>query len=525
MGGREEGVKEREIAQEAIPFSADPRNEIGNGMYIRELPAESIRVIHSDHSELDGSEDPELLSEDDSDAESHKSAIDSLEENQSMANISCDSGDESQECIGQVDHGVHNAGSFQAELNADPSSHVYQDSAGGTVGHQQHASSPPLTETLLEQLKERRVALRGKERELGDDHEDTLDAMESLGWTYFDLGQFRQAKVLQVTVFENLAWTHSKLGQLEKATELETSALEKQRELLGEDHPDTLCSMCNLAGTYTDLGQFTKAEAIELKVLEKRKQLLGVDSPDTLHISARLASTYCRMGRLEEAQALLVSVLDRQRKLLGEDRPDTLWTMARLAGTYGELGQWQKAKGLFIRVPQKRKEMLGGDHSDTLWSMNNLAATYYKLDQFQQAEELWAEALEKRRKLLGEDHPNTIWTMRNLALTYRKLDKVHDAEDMERLVAYHDVSTTCLLVVLYHPTMKLSVKWVAKDSEHRTRSNILQFGLRVSIIRKLRERAVAAGPTITYHIITSLCVLLSASLTQAVGRTVHFLNT
>jgi predicted ATPase len=48
---------------------------------------------------------------------------------------------------------------------------------------------PAHTETLLKQLKERQVAYRKKERELGDDNEDTLNAMEDLAWTYYELGQ------------------------------------------------------------------------------------------------------------------------------------------------------------------------------------------------------------------------------------------------------------------------------------------------------------------------------------------------
>jgi hypothetical protein len=43
-----------------------------------------------------------------------------------------------------------------------------------------HATSRPLTETLLKKLEERKISLREKERELGDDHPDTLHAMENL---------------------------------------------------------------------------------------------------------------------------------------------------------------------------------------------------------------------------------------------------------------------------------------------------------------------------------------------------------
>jgi hypothetical protein len=55
----------------------------------------STSSLHSDHS-LDESEDPDSLREDGSDAQSQNSGLDSVEDD-----ISYNSGDESQDCIGQ----------------------------------------------------------------------------------------------------------------------------------------------------------------------------------------------------------------------------------------------------------------------------------------------------------------------------------------------------------------------------------------------------------------------------------------
>ena len=47
--------------------------------------------------------------------------------------------------------------------------------------------------------------------------------------------------------------------------------MEKRRDLLGEEHPDTLTSMGNLASTYRNQGKWKEAEALEVVVMEKRK--------------------------------------------------------------------------------------------------------------------------------------------------------------------------------------------------------------------------------------------------------------
>ncbi|KAJ7801468.1 hypothetical protein B0H14DRAFT_2322331, partial [Mycena olivaceomarginata] len=79
-----------------------------------------------------------------------------------------------------------------------------------------------------------------------------------------------------------LASTYVALGEYQKATELEVIVLQKQKLLLGDNHPDTLCTMGNLASTYLALGEYQKATELKVIVLEKQKQLLGDNDPDTI---------------------------------------------------------------------------------------------------------------------------------------------------------------------------------------------------------------------------------------------------
>ncbi|KAJ7205258.1 hypothetical protein GGX14DRAFT_458838, partial [Mycena pura] len=58
----------------------------------------------------------------------------------------------------------------------------------------------------------------------------------------------------------NLATTYWNLGQFEEAKELEVLVLEQRKKLLGDHHPDTLTAMANLAATYWNLGQFEEAK-------------------------------------------------------------------------------------------------------------------------------------------------------------------------------------------------------------------------------------------------------------------------
>ncbi|KAF8143142.1 hypothetical protein K438DRAFT_1784018 [Mycena galopus ATCC 62051] len=178
------------------------------------------------------------------------------------------------------------------------------------------------------------------------------------------------------------------IGMYKEAESLEAMVLEKRKQLLGADHPDTLWAMANLAATYHTLGRYQEAEPLEGTVLEKWKQLLGADHPDTLRAMANLAATYSQLGRYQEAEPLEGTVLDKRKQLLGADHPDTLFAIANLAAAYCQLGRYQEAEPLEGTVLEKWKQLLGAEHPDTLLAMANLTATYHQLGRYHKTEEL-----------------------------------------------------------------------------------------------------------------------------------------
>ncbi|KAJ7870698.1 hypothetical protein B0H13DRAFT_2555921 [Mycena leptocephala] len=281
-----------------------------------------------------------------------------------------------------------------------------------------------------------------------------VDFGAQYGMIYYYAGRSEEAKGLYLAVLEqrkqvlgddhldtlwamgNLATTYRKLGKFQKAEVLGVVVLEKRKQAYGDDHPATLLAMGNLALTYHSLGEFHKAEELKVVVLEKRKQILRDDHPDTLIAMGSLAATYKHLGKLQQAEELELVVLEKQKQAFGDGHPDTLQAMGNLASTYNHRGEFHKAEELELVVLEKRRQVFDDDHLDTLRAMGNLGWTYHCLSDFQKAEALQIVVLEKRKKLLGDNHPDTLQVMRNLALTYRCLDKLSEAEELETLV--HD---------------------------------------------------------------------------------------
>ncbi|KAJ7499622.1 hypothetical protein FB451DRAFT_1429577 [Mycena latifolia] len=281
---------------------------------------------------------------------------------------------------------------------------------------------------------------------------NVLRIQNALSLIYKGKGDFHRARMLTESVLErqrtllgedhpdavasmaNLAGTYMELGEFKQAEELETMVMKKSRKILGEQHQATLKAMANLATTYRKLGQFKQAEELQTMAMKKYGEILGEEHPDTLTVMANLAVTYRKLGQFNPAKELETTVLEKRRTLLGEDHPDTLRSMANLAATYRKLRRFEEAEQLETKVLRKRTTLLGKDHPDTLSAMANLAATYGKLGQYKEVEELMTTVLKKRRTLLGEDHPDTLSAMANLAATYGKLGQLKEGEKLETMV-------------------------------------------------------------------------------------------
>ena len=95
----------------------------------------------------------------------------------------------------------------------------------------------------------------------------------------------------------NLAQTLAALGDLDSARELQEQVLEGLRQLLGEQHDETLRAMGNLAQTLAALGDLDSARELQEQVLEGLRQLLGEQHDETLRAMGNLAQTLAALGR------------------------------------------------------------------------------------------------------------------------------------------------------------------------------------------------------------------------------------
>lgn len=209
-------------------------------------------------------------------------------------------------------------------------------------------------------------------------------------------------------------------------------ALAGRRRVLGDEDPETLRSLNNLAALLQAQGKLTEAEPYYREALEKRRLIFGDDHPDTLTSVAAMGYLYFGQGKIEQAEPYYREALEKRRRVLGEDHPHTLYAINNMAALLQTQGKFSEAEVLYVEALAKRRRVLGSEHPQTLQSLNNLGNVLEAQKRFAEAEPYYREALEVRRRVLGDDHPHTLSSISNMGTLLQSMERYDDAERLAR---------------------------------------------------------------------------------------------
>ena len=247
--------------------------------------------------------------------------------------------------------------------------------------------------TLLEQ------AVANLRRVQGDDHPDTIEAVNQLA---------------------NVHWFQ---GSLQKAEPLYREVVERRQRLLGKEHPDTLRANYDLASSIKDKDRWDEVERLSARTLEIQRRVLGEDHPDTLASLSNLGSLYHRQRRYAEALPLAASAADGYRRLLGPDHPETLISLHNLAAAYDTLGRHDEAEPLFLTTISAKRRVFGKSHQRTAQSLYYLAGMYLTQARYSEAEPFGLEAYDGYLAALGAENGKTQDTIKQLVQLYEAWSK------------------------------------------------------------------------------------------------------
>jgi tetratricopeptide (TPR) repeat protein len=278
-----------------------------------------------------------------------------------------------------------------------------------------------------------RQVLAGRQRVLGDTHEDTLKTRQDLAEITEFQGRTTEAEQLYrcllddalhvlgsdakltLTAREHLAWLTALLGNNAESEAQMRELLQDRQRLNGNDHPYTLSARSGLAWVASRGGKYQDAEKQLRDVLADQRCLLGEDHPSVADTRFRLGRVLAELERYKEAEGLCREALASRRRVQGDDHPVTLSAQDNIARIRALRGYPAEAERIFRSVLADRERVLGHNHPHTLTSRHRLAWVIATQGRRQEGEQTLRQVLRDRERILGQEHPGTLSTLYRLA--------------------------------------------------------------------------------------------------------------
>ena len=215
-------------------------------------------------------------------------------------------------------------------------------------------------------------------------------------------------------------------GEHRKAEPILAEALAAGREM---GRPDA-----RLAQTLSDLGVLRRergdlAGAIPLleEALNRRRQLRGNDHNDVAISLVELGRAHSALERLDLAEPLFREALAIRRKVLGNEHREVAVSLGDLAVLLWQKGDFAASEPLFQQSIAMHRKTVGPDHPNVGQSLANLAQLKLDQGEFAAAEALLQGALTIMRRSFGEKHWRTARMLGHLAFVWRKQGRLDEA--------------------------------------------------------------------------------------------------
>jgi serine/threonine protein kinase len=224
-------------------------------------------------------------------------------------------------------------------------------------------------------------ALAVREKILGPEHEATLSAMFTCGWTYYQLGKY---------------------DKHEQGEALFRRMLEICRRTRGDDTELTLQAMNGLAAILGGMNKLDEAATLDQRIVDIRRRTNGPEDRQTLSAIHNHAIALKSLGRLKEAEPLLREVVQAEIKNQ-PDHPSTLNSMSNYASLLDDLGREEAAAAWAMRSMETHLRVLKFKHPKTQAAIGAAVGFTMLAGKEEEALQINDRMLEQARRELGLD--------------------------------------------------------------------------------------------------------------------------
>ncbi|MEV7895835.1 FxSxx-COOH system tetratricopeptide repeat protein [Streptomyces cyaneofuscatus] len=221
------------------------------------------------------------------------------------------------------------------------------------------------------------------------------------------------------------------LGDYGRAIELATEAHDGFSQIFHDSHPRTLAAANNLALNLRSIGQYARAREIDQDVYDRRTEVLGAKHPYSLSSAMNLARDLREVGRYEDSVGLLSRTYESFKETLGRTYPTTLSAAKSLAVSLRRAGRFEDAHRLTVATRARYRAKYTSANPDSLACDLNLAADLFAAGDAVGARDTAQEVVDQYMKVPGEKHPYTLAAQNNLGVY---LSGTGEAERSEKIL-------------------------------------------------------------------------------------------
>ena len=227
----------------------------------------------------------------------------------------------------------------------------------------------------------------------------------------------------------NLGEVLRAMGKFEEAKGHFERALEIDREVYGENHPDVAIRLNNLGLVLREMGELEAAKGYFERALEIFIDVFGKKDPNVATTLNNLGSVLKDMDELEAAKGYFESALEIDWEVYGENHPNVAIRLNNLGIVLREMGELEAAKGYFERALEIDREVYGENHPKVAIRLNNLGEVLRAMGKFEEAKGHFERALEIDREVYGANHPDVAIRLNNLGSVLQEMGELEAAKE------------------------------------------------------------------------------------------------
>ena len=184
-------------------------------------------------------------------------------------------------------------------------------------------------------------------------------------------------------------------------------ALSLLRRLFGEGHASCAAPLCNLGGLLLHMNDQSGARAHLEEALTICEREFGEMHELTMRVLLHFSGMHMAAGRVSDARRCSERAVAIVRRLPGNWQRELSKVLSGLGHFYGMEGRLAEQRKCLEESLVVCRKNLGNDHPETAVCLEQLGSRLRETGELVDARSALEESLEIRRRVLGENHPQT----------------------------------------------------------------------------------------------------------------------